>query len=115
MKKLINSIKQWKNGRAGYKEYKKLYKSLPEEYRLVFREIEKYIWSINYDGNSMIVLLDILEKFSKASIDGRNVISVTGEDVSLFCDNLCKNLNVKTWIDKCRENLNKIIQQKIKQ
>ena len=113
MKKLINSIKQWKNGRVGYKEYKNLCKSLPEDYRFVLSEIEKYIWSINYDGNTMNVLLDILENFTEAAKDGRNVISVTGEDVSLFCDNLCKKFATKNWIDKCRENLNKNIQKKI--
>jgi DNA-binding ferritin-like protein (Dps family) len=109
MNRLINTLKRWKKEKAEYKEYRRLYRSLPKDYRFVFKEIEKYIWSLDYDGSMMNVLMNTLEAFSIAAVDGRNVFSVTGEDVGVFCENLLRKFNAKTWADKCREKLNKNI------
>jgi DNA-binding ferritin-like protein (Dps family) len=53
--------------------------------------------------------MDIMESFAVDSQDGKPVLSVTGEDVGIFCDNLLKKFNVKDWRDVKREELNKKI------
>ena len=110
---LINTLKRISREKAEYKEHVKLKKSLPEDYQYVYGEIEKYIWSLDYTGGMMNVLMDTLEAFSIAAADGRDVLSVTGEDVGAFCDSLLKKFNAKTYADKCREKLNKNIQKKL--
>jgi DNA-binding ferritin-like protein (Dps family) len=113
MNRLINKLKRISREKAEYKEHIKLVKSLPEDYQYVYHEIRKYIWSLDYTGSMMNVLMDTLEAFSIAAVDGRDVLSVTGEDVGVFCDGLLKKFNAKTWADKCREKLNKNIQKKL--
>jgi DNA-binding ferritin-like protein (Dps family) len=47
-----------------------------------------------------------MEAFAVASQDGKPVLSVTGEDVGTFCDNLLNKFHVKDWRDIKREELN---------
>ena len=97
--------------KAEYKAHRKLLDSLPEEYQFVYNAIEKYVWSVCMT-DMINVLMNTLEAFAIAAEDGRSVLSVTGKDVSVFCDDLLKKFNAKTWIDKQREKLNEKINKR---
>lgn len=87
---------------------------MPDDYQFVFKEIEKYMFNLMIDESMMQVLMDTLESFAVAAADGRSVLSITGEDVGLFCDNLIKKCQVKTWAGEQRKNLNKNIHKKFR-
>jgi DNA-binding ferritin-like protein (Dps family) len=112
MEKIVQSFKKMIREKAEYKANRKLMESLPDDYQFVFKKIEKYMFSLALDESVMTVLMDTLESFAVAASDGRSVISIIGEDVGLFCDNLIKKFQVKTWAGKQREKLNKDIHKK---
>ncbi|MDR0639567.1 MAG: DUF1048 domain-containing protein [Spirochaetaceae bacterium] len=87
---------------------------MTDDYQFVFKEIETYLFCQAADGSVMPVLMNTLESFAVAATDGRSVLSITGEDVGLFCDNLIKDCRVKTWVGQQREKLNENIRKKIK-
>jgi DNA-binding ferritin-like protein (Dps family) len=117
MKNIIESIVKTVYGsvkeKAEYKAYLKLLKSLPDDYQFVAKEIEKYMFSFVLDENVMIVLMNIAEAFAVAATDGRNVFSVTGKDVGLFCNDIIKKQKLKTYEEQQREKLNKNINKKL--
>jgi DNA-binding ferritin-like protein (Dps family) len=112
MKNFLEIVTGSLREKAEYKASRKLLASLPEDYQFVYKEIEKYIFSLYFDENVFPVLLNIIESFAIAATDGRSVFSVTGEDVGLFCDDLLKKIKIKTWADRQREKLNENIQKK---
>ncbi|MDR2029412.1 MAG: DUF1048 domain-containing protein [Treponema sp.] len=114
MGKMIAAFKKMVREKAEYKACRKLLETLPEDYKFVFKEIEKYMFSLFGDEYIMTVLMNILESFAVTAADGRSVISVTGEDVGLFCDKIIKKFQVKTWPDKQREKLNKNIHERLR-
>ena len=83
VKKIIKEKKEWKT-------YQARIKALPEQYQIVYHEIQKYLFKvcctegISYDE----VLLGILELFEESAVTGKNVLDVTGMDVASFCDSL---------------------------
>lgn len=110
---MIGTFKKIIREKAEYRACRGLMESLADDYRFVFREIEKYMFSLAADESVMPVLLNTLESFAVASADGRPVLSITGEDVGLFCDNLIKDFRVKTWAYNQREKLNRAVHKKI--
>lgn len=70
-------------------------KALPKDYRIVYKEIQKYIFKIGSvnptDGISQ--LSGILDIFEEGVTQGKSVLEVTGSDVADFCDKLIKNSN----------------------
>ncbi|MDR2516893.1 MAG: DUF1048 domain-containing protein [Spirochaetaceae bacterium] len=112
MERMIKSLQKMMREKAEYKANRALMDSLPDDYRFVFLEIEKYMFSIAVDESVMPVLMNTLESFAVASSDGRSVLSITGEDAGMFCDNLIKNFRVNTWPGRQREKLNQAIRKK---
>lgn len=68
-------------------------KSLPKDYQIVYKEIEKYLFKIgSLEINDGIELLSgIIDLFEESSILGKDVLEVTGSDVAAFCDDLIKD------------------------
>ncbi|MDR2193129.1 MAG: DUF1048 domain-containing protein [Treponema sp.] len=115
MKNVIELVIGNLREKAEYKANRKLLKNLPEDYRYVYKAIEKFMFnSLVFDDEIMKILMDILEAFAIAAHDGKPVLSITGEDVGIFCDNLLKKFQVKTWHDKKREELNEKINTRFK-
>ncbi|MDR2798860.1 MAG: DUF1048 domain-containing protein [Treponema sp.] len=112
MEKMIESFKKMIREKAEYKASRELVETLPEDYKFVYKEIEKYMFSFVVDESVMPVLMNISESFAIAASNGRSVISITGEDVGLFCDNLIEKFKVKTWVGKQKEKMNKRIHKK---
>jgi DNA-binding ferritin-like protein (Dps family) len=112
MEKMVESFRKIIREKAEFKAYRKLIETLPDDYQFVCKEMEKYMFSLMIDESLMQVLMDTVESFAVAAQDGRSVISITGEDVGLFCDDIMKKHNVKTWAGKQREKLNENIHKK---
>ena len=67
-------------------------KSLPKDYQIVYKEIEKYLFKIGpAELNDGIDLLSgIVDLFEEGAILGKDVLEVTGGDVAAFCDDLIR-------------------------
>lgn len=87
--------------------------ALPDDYRYVYRRVEKYLWHhAGGDGMGMLpVLTDLTELFESGVADGRAVLEVTGEDVAAFADDLLAN--TRTYTGDWHEQLNKDIHKKL--
>lgn len=87
--------------------------TLPEEYRFVFKKIQKHMWKFaagaGYD--MMKIHYDLIDLFESGAAEGKSVLEITGNDVAGFCDELLKNTT--TYTDDWRENLNKEIAVKL--
>ena len=67
-------------------------KSLPKDYQIVYKEIEKYLFKIGpAELNDGIDLLSgIVDLFEESAVLGKDVLEVTGSNVAAFCDDLIK-------------------------
>jgi DNA-binding ferritin-like protein (Dps family) len=102
---LIGNLKE----KAEYRANSKLLKDLTEYYQNVYKAIEKYMYNFTFNGEVFKILMDVLEAFAIAAQDRKPVISIIGDDVVVFCDDIIKKSQVKTWHDKQREKLRKKI------
>jgi DNA-binding ferritin-like protein (Dps family) len=107
---LIGNLRE----KAEYKAAVKLLKNLPEDYQYVYKAIETYMYNTTFSEKTFVILMDIMESFAVASQDGKPVLSITGEDVGIFCDNLLEKFRVKDWRDVKREELNKKINKRFR-
>jgi DNA-binding ferritin-like protein (Dps family) len=113
MESMLESLKKMALEKAEYKASRKLIETLPDDYKFVFNEIEKYMFSLAADESVMPVLMNTAESFAIAAPNGHSVFSITGEDVGLFCDTMIEKYHVKTWIGNQREKMNKNIHKKL--
>ncbi len=74
-------------------------KSLPKDYQIVYKEIQKYYFKVGPVelGEGLGLLNSIVDFFEEGAANGRGVLEVTGEDVAAFCDDLIKES--KTYSD----------------
>lgn len=82
-------------------------KALPQDYRIVYKEIQKYFFKVGPVelSESTSLLSGIVDLFEEAVISGRHVLEVTGNDVAAFCDNLIKDS--QTYADLYQEAVNR--------
>ena len=68
-------------------------KSLPKDYQIVYKEIQKYIFKVSpiETKESLGLLSDIVDFFEEGVFLKKDVLDVTGNDVAHFCDELIKN------------------------
>lgn len=108
LKKIIGDKKAWNAMQARAK-------ALPKDYLVVYREIMNYVWGsvwLSDEKTAMELFEGLLNLFEDGAREGRKVLEITGDDVAAFCDELLKG--EKTYIEKCRENLNKNISKKLR-
>jgi DNA-binding ferritin-like protein (Dps family) len=105
---LIGNLRE----KAEYKANRKLLKDLPEDYQYVYKAIEKFMYNFTFNGDVFKILMDVLEAFAIAAQDKKPVLSIIGDDVAGFCDNIIKESQVKTWHDKQQEELIKKINKR---
>jgi DNA-binding ferritin-like protein (Dps family) len=104
LKKIVGDKKEWKAMEVRAK-------ALPEDYRVVYEDIKKYIWKSS--GRPSIDIFEgLLDLFEEGAANGRKALEITGDDVAAFCDEL--SAGSKTYIDKWREKLNSDIAKKLK-
>jgi DNA-binding ferritin-like protein (Dps family) len=91
----------------GKKEWRALMarvKSLPHDYQIVYKEIQKYFFKVGpvtlTEGTGL--LSGIIGLFEEGAAMGNDVLQVTGSDVAAFCDDLIKD--IKTYADIYQES-----------
>jgi len=75
-------------------------KALPQDYQIVYKEIQKYLFKVGpvelTDGTGL--LSGIVDLFEEGAAMGKGVLEVTGRDVAAFCDDLIQDSKTYTEI-----------------
>lgn len=81
---------KWTEEKRQWRKHRPRVRSLPKDYRTVYKEAEKYIFKVAcYEGvEALRVLPDLLELFENGVSRQREVLEITGLDVAGFCDAL---------------------------
>jgi len=79
-------------------------KALPPDYRIVYDEMQKYLFKVGpvslTDGN---LLSEIVEFFENGSASGKSAMELIGPDVAEFCDGLIDDS--PTYADRYQDSL----------
>lgn len=93
-------------GKREWRAHMARVKTLPPDYQIVYKEIQKYLFKIGpidlLDGN---LLSRILDFFEEGAATGRGVVELIGNDVAAFCDDLVKDS--RTYADIYQESVGK--------
>ncbi|MGQ3480748.1 DUF1048 domain-containing protein [Paenibacillus sp. TY11] len=86
-------------------------KALPQDYQIVYKEIQKYLFKVGpvelTDGTGL--LAGIIDLFEEGAALGKGVLEVTGSDVAAFCDDLIKDS--KTYADIYQESVDQAMKK----
>ncbi|WP_040950664.1 DUF1048 domain-containing protein [Gorillibacterium massiliense] len=89
-------------------------KSLPRDYQIVYKEIQKYLFKVGpvelTEGTEL--LSGIIDLFEEGAVLGKGVLEVTGSDVAAFCDDLIKDS--KTYADIYQESIDQKVNKAMK-
>lgn len=108
MESLTRFVEKLKTDHASRKSYLKRMHGLPENYRRMYTQIVKYVWSLALDGPEVQeALLDVLEMMETGAAKGLSVRDVVGEDVKAFCDDILEQMPNKTWMHRVKNRLGK--------
>jgi len=95
---IIEGKKEWRAHAARVK-------ALPQDYQIVYKEIQKYLFKVGpvelTEGTGL--LSGIVDLFEEGAALGKGVLEVTGSDVAAFCDELIKDS--KTYADIYQESV----------
>jgi DNA-binding ferritin-like protein (Dps family) len=104
---IIEGKKEWRAHMARVK-------ALPNDYQIVYKEIQKYLYKVGpvelTDGIGL--LAGIVDLFEEGAAVGKGVLEVTGSDVAAFCDDLIKDS--KTYADIYQESANQEVNKAMK-
>ena len=94
---IIEGKKQWRAHMARVK-------ALPPDYRIVYKEMQKYFFKVGpvdlVDGTLLSGIVDFFEEGVAA---GKGVLELIGDDVATFCDDLVKDS--RTYADVYQESV----------
>ena len=89
-------------------------KALPQDYQMVYFEIQKYLFKVGpvelTEGTGL--LSGIVDLFEEGKASGKSVLDVTGGDVAAFCDDLIKDS--KTYADVYQESVDHQVNKAMK-
>ncbi|MBI4857823.1 MAG: DUF1048 domain-containing protein [Acetobacterium woodii] len=104
---IIEGKKEWRAHMARVK-------ALPQDYQIVYEEIQKYLFKVGpvelTEGTEL--LSGIVDLFEESAALGKGVLEVTGSDVAAFCDELIKDS--KTYADIYQESVDQKVNQAMK-
>lgn len=99
------SIKDIIEGKKEWRAHVARVKTLPQDYQIVYKEIQKYFFKVGpvelTEGTGL--LSGIVDLFEEGAASGKGVLEVTGSDVAAFCDDLIKDS--KTFADIYQESI----------
>jgi len=99
------SIQDIIQGKKEWRAHVARVKALPEDYRIVYKEIQKYLFKVGpvelAEGTGL--LSGIVDLFEEGATSGKGVLEVTGRDVAAFCDDLIKDS--PTYADRYQESV----------
>ncbi|WP_440119617.1 DUF1048 domain-containing protein [Paenibacillus sp. QZ-Y1] len=86
-------------------------KALPQDYQIVYKEIQKYLFKVGPVGltDGIDLLSGIVDLFEEGTAVGKGVLEVTGSDVAAFCDELIKDS--KTYADLYQESVDQEVKR----
>ncbi len=104
---IIKGKKEWRAHMARVK-------ALPQDYQIVYKEIQKYLFKVGpVEMTEGIGLLSgIVDLFEEGAASGKGVLEVTGSDVAAFCDDLIQDS--KTYADVYQDSVNRKVYKAIK-
>ncbi|MBP1925216.1 DNA-binding ferritin-like protein (Dps family) [Sedimentibacter acidaminivorans] len=107
IQEIIEGKKEWRAHVARVK-------ALPQDYQIVYKEIQKYFYKVGpvelTEGTGL--LSGIIDLFEEGVVLGKGVLEVTGRDVASFCDDLIKDS--KTHADIYQESVNQEVNKAMK-
>jgi len=107
----IEGKKKWQ---AKWRAHMARVKALPEDYQIVYKEIQNYLFKVGpvelTDGTDL--LSGIIDLFEESAALGKGVLEVTGSDVAAFCDDLIKDS--KTFADTLQESIDQEVNKSVK-
>lgn len=82
---IIEGKKQWRAHLARVK-------ALPPDYRIVYKEMQRYLFKVGpFDLIAGTLLSGIVDFFEEGVAAGKGVLELIGDDVAAFCDDLIKD------------------------
>ena len=101
-------------GKKEWREHMARVKALPQDYQIVYKEIQKYLFKVGPVelNEGMGLLSGIVDLFEGGAVAGKGVLEVTGSDVAAFCDDLIKDS--KTYTDSYQESVDQEVYKAIK-
>ncbi|SCY21928.1 DUF1048 domain-containing protein [Alkaliphilus peptidifermentans] len=97
------SIREIIEGKKEWRAHVARVKGLPQDYQIVYKEIQKYFFKVGpvelTEGTGL--LSGIIDLFEEGAALGKGVLEVTGSDVAAFCDDLIKDS--ETYADIYKE------------
>ena len=108
------SIKGIIEGKKVWRAHVARVKILPQDYQIVYKEIQKYLFKVGpvelHEGIGL--LSDILSFFEEGAAAGKSVLEITGTDVAAFVDALIGDS--KTYADLYQESANQEVDKAMK-
>ncbi|WP_018215957.1 DUF1048 domain-containing protein [Salinispora vitiensis] len=94
---IIEGKKQWRAHVARVK-------ALPPDYRIVYKEMQKYLFKVGPIGlPDGLLLPGIVDFFEQGAASGKGVLELIGTDVAAFCDGLLQDS--RTYADVFQASL----------
>ena len=101
-------------GKREWRAHMARVKALPQDYQIVYKEIQKYLFKVGpvelTEGTAL--LSGIVDLFEEGAALGKGVLEVTGSDVATFCDDLIKD--TKTYADVYQESVDQQVSKAMK-
>ena len=108
------SIQEIIEGKREWRAHMARVKALPQDYQIVYKEIQKYLFKVGpveiNEGTGL--LSGIIDLFAEGAAMGKGVLEVTGSDVAAFCDDLIKDS--KIYADIYQESVNQEVNKAMK-
>jgi DNA-binding ferritin-like protein (Dps family) len=100
------SVQDIINGKRQWRAHTARVKALPPDYQIVYREMQKYLFTVgpvSLTGGNL--LPEIVDFFEGGAAAGTSVMELIGPDVAAFCDGLIADS--ATYADLCQQSIRK--------
>jgi DNA-binding ferritin-like protein (Dps family) len=100
------SIREIIDGKRQWRAHMARVKALPPDYRIVYEEMQKYLFKVgpvSLTGGDL--LSEIVDFFESGAASGKGVMELIGPDVAAFCDGLIADS--PTYADLYQESIRK--------
>lgn len=98
------SIRDIVDGKRQWRAHMARVKALPPDYRIVYEEMQKYLFKV---GPSSLIdgklLPEIVDFFETGAASGKGAMELIGTDVAAFCDDLIGD--EQTYADLYQESI----------
>lgn len=101
------SIQDIIKGKKEWRAHTARVEALPQDYQIVYREIQKYLFKVGPIEltQSTGLLSGIVDHFEEGAAMGKAILDLTGKDIAAFCDDLIKDS--KTYAEVYQETANR--------